>query len=425
MWRRLTDEEAVSVMRKAGFEPLEPYPGAGVPWRCVHDVETCGREVTPCYSSIQQGRKGCRFCGGGAVDPEDAMAIMRAADFEPLEPYPGSSKPWRCVHDIETCGREVTPTYNKIQQGRKGCRFCGGGAVDPEDAMATMLSAGLKPMEPYPGSKVRWRCIHLRCKREVTRFYYSIKRGGSGCQSCFHQDQFIEPKDAKAAMLSAELEPLEPYPGSDKRWRCLCLRCKREVLPLYTSIQQGHRGCKSCADQDRRIDHEEAKAIMLNAGLKPLEPYPGTLSQWRCLCLTCGREVRPRRADIQQGGGGCSSCAEYGFNPSKPGWLYLIESVERDMLQVGITNDLKRRLKEHARGRFDLVIEVTSYKIGQSAKDWESKILKYLRDHGAVMAPDAGLEKFDGYTESWLRESFPVRSLKQLRALVLDEEAAA
>lgn len=44
---------------------------------------------------------------------------------------------------------------------------------------------------------------------------------------------------------------------------------------------------------------------------------------------------------------------------------------------------------------------------------------------GALFASDAGIEKFDGYTEAWLRTSFPVTSLKELRALVFDDEEAA
>jgi hypothetical protein len=56
------------------------------------------------------------------------------------------------------------------------------------------------------------------------------------------------------------------------------------------------------------------------------------------------------------------------------------------------------------------------------AREWEKSILKHLRTHGAIMAPDAGLQKFDGYTEAWLRSSFPVNSLNELRSLVDDEE---
>jgi hypothetical protein len=92
------------------------------------------------------------------------------------------------------------------------------------------------------------------------------------------------------------------------------------------------------------------------------------------------------------------------------------------MLQIGISNDIERRLKGHASGGFDTVIEVMGpFNIGKLAQDWERDILKYLREHGAIIAKDVGIEKFDGYKESWLRESFPVRSLNELRALVDDE----
>lgn len=44
------------------------------------------------------------------------------------------------------------------------------------------------------------------------------------------------------------------------------------------------------------------------------------------------------------------------------------------------------------------------------------------RAHGSVFAPDAGIEKFDGDTAAWLRSSFEVRSLNELRSLVDDED---
>lgn len=57
------------------------------------------------------------------------------------------------------------------------------------------------------------------------------------------------------------------------------------------------------------------------------------------------------------------------------------------------------------------------------AKDWKRDLLKYLRTHGAIIAKDAGIEKFDGYNESWLRSSFPATSLKELPAFVENDEA--
>ncbi|MEU1376936.1 LysR family transcriptional regulator [Streptomyces triculaminicus] len=46
-------------------------------------------------SSRPSGWRGCAHCSGRArIDPEAAAAVMRAAGLEPLEPYPGSDKHW-------------------------------------------------------------------------------------------------------------------------------------------------------------------------------------------------------------------------------------------------------------------------------------------------------------------------------------------
>ena len=52
-----------------------------------------------------------------------AAAIMRAADLEPIEPYPGSGRPWLCICMV--CGTEVSPRLNGIRQGQGGCIDCG------------------------------------------------------------------------------------------------------------------------------------------------------------------------------------------------------------------------------------------------------------------------------------------------------------
>ena len=46
---------------------------------------------------------------------------MNAAGLEPLEPYPGSNKPWLYRH---SCGKTVTPTMGNVSTGRGICRYC-------------------------------------------------------------------------------------------------------------------------------------------------------------------------------------------------------------------------------------------------------------------------------------------------------------
>ncbi|MGG7655111.1 hypothetical protein [Kocuria rosea] len=123
--QRLDHDEAAALMRKAGLEPLEPFPGVDHPWRCRHT--RCGGEVSPSYTNTKRGQRGCRSCAAQDASarllmPEpDARAIMNASELEPLEPYRGSNKPWRCRH---SCGMTVTPTLGNVSAGRGICRYC-------------------------------------------------------------------------------------------------------------------------------------------------------------------------------------------------------------------------------------------------------------------------------------------------------------
>jgi hypothetical protein len=60
---------------------------------------------------------------------------------------------------------------------------------------------------------------------------------------------------------------------------------------------------------------------------------------------------------------------------------------------------------------------------GLIARDWETGILQMLKRQGAKMAPKDFVGKFDGYTESWILESFPIYSISALIDRVKDDEA--
>ena len=68
---------------------------------------------------------GCKYCAGKALTDIDAEAILEAKGFKPIEPYPGSQIPWRMIH--LKCGMEVSPRLNSLQYavgGGEGCRNC-------------------------------------------------------------------------------------------------------------------------------------------------------------------------------------------------------------------------------------------------------------------------------------------------------------
>jgi DNA-directed RNA polymerase subunit RPC12/RpoP len=113
-------------MLRAGVVPLEPYPGAMKPSGslCVD----CGAEVTPTLHKVKARGRGCKHCVGrevSAVSEErqrELDALMRAAGFRPIAPYPGSEKGWLSI--CSTCGDEVAPWWSNVRRG-KGCSSCG------------------------------------------------------------------------------------------------------------------------------------------------------------------------------------------------------------------------------------------------------------------------------------------------------------
>jgi hypothetical protein len=60
---------------------------------------------------------------------------------------------------------------------------------------------------------------------------------------------------------------------------------------------------------------------------------------------------------------------------------------------------------------------------GHTARELEQSSLKALLKAGAITARTAKLEEFSGYTESWLKSSYPVKSLNEILDLVHQMES--
>lgn len=249
------------------------------------------------------------------LDPIVASNLMVDHGLAPLETYPGAQAPWLC--QCMRCGQDVRPRYNNIKQGWGGCRDCGAAARgaasrrSEQDAVAAIRAADLDPIDTYLGRKVPWRCRCLKCGKVVTPRLDGILAGQSGCKWC--AKRAVDSVAAMRVMATADLEPLEPYPGSDHPWRCRCLKCDTEVTPRYNNVRQGHSGCVHCRHKEtggasQRLSHKAASAVMLEHGFLPLEPYRNSITPWRCQCRKCGSEVTPRYSNVRSNQGGCSVC---------------------------------------------------------------------------------------------------------------------
>jgi recombinational DNA repair protein (RecF pathway) len=180
--RRVDPEAAAAEMRAAGVEPLEPYTNTHTAWLCR--CMACGRETAPTLGSVRSGHTACAHCAGKApIDPDEAIAQMRAAGLEPLVPYTDTQEPWRAV--CAACGHEVSPRLASIRGGRSGCAYCAGSALtDLRVAVAEMRAAGVEPLEPYANVDEPWRSRCLTCAHEVSPTLASIRAGQGGCRYC-------------------------------------------------------------------------------------------------------------------------------------------------------------------------------------------------------------------------------------------------
>ena len=372
--RRLSESEAVEIMVQANLQPLVPYKDSNTPWKSL--CLLCNREVQPRFSSINAGQGGCGFCSGNLVDIDTALKKMTLANLLPLVEFTKSHEKWKskCL----MCNRLVFPTYNQIQQGHGGCKYCAKKFVDSKEAEEIMLKRHLKPLEPFKKSNYKWRCECLICGKVVTPTYASIRSGNGGCKYC--AGMVIEPEKAVALMESVNLRPLVPFKNGYTKWKCECLVCGKVVYQSHNSMQQGYGPCGYCAG--KVVDVEEAINIMQSAGLKPLDQYTKALDRWRCECQKCGRTVYPTYAAIKTGQGGCRFCAQIGIDYTGPGFIYLMTHSKLLSHKVGI-GGLNRtrnrdRVSEHQKYGWSLYSR-KDFETADDAFQIEQKVLVWLR----------------------------------------------
>jgi hypothetical protein len=189
--QRIDADVAMSEMREANLKPLDPYPGAGKPWKSKCLV--CHRIGSPRLASIRRGHIGCRSCGNigrGMTDANLAsQAMIKIGKVVPLIEYPGNAKPWRCR--CIRCGSEVTPVYSSVvSSGRGGCRFCGKkeGAktrtTPAIQAVKEMIKNGATPIAPFTNTKTPWKSKCNNCGNTIFPTLGNTRSGSGPCKFC-------------------------------------------------------------------------------------------------------------------------------------------------------------------------------------------------------------------------------------------------
>lgn len=373
--QRIDEADALTLLAEKDLTPKASYPGASRKWPVL--CNNCGHEIEVVLAHAKAGRR-CAYCTKQRVDEAEAVAEMRDRGLEPLVPYPGD-RPWksRCI----ARGHEVTPRLVAVRAGH-GCKECAiensrVTTLDVDEVMARMPEFNLEPLEPFTNYKTKWRCRCTQCGREVTPIWGHLMRGHKGCAFCSRKR--VDPEIALARLNERGLTPLVPFPGANKPWLCTCDTCGSEVKPRYSDLRR-QSGCVYCAKIATKP--EDAVIKMRAVDLEPQVPYPGANKPWECNCQKCGKTVKPHYTSIQQGRRGCRFCAEKGIDYTAPGYLYLITNPTLGAHKIGIANfaedayedRVERHMKHGWQG-----YKATSFDLTETAFQVEQATLRWLR----------------------------------------------
>jgi hypothetical protein len=406
--QRIDEEDAIAILEENQLTPISDYPGASRKWR-VH-CGNCGHDTDVVLAQVKAGRR-CAYCTHNKVDEVEALALMRERGLEPLTPYPGDV-PWPSV--CLDRGHEVSPRLVSVRAGH-GCNKCAierrmVTTLDVDEVMAKIQEFNLEPLEPFVNYSTPWRCRCLRCNREVKPTWGRLMRSGSGCSYCSRKR--VDLNDALSRLELRKLTPLVEFPGANKPWLCKCKVCDSEVTPRYADLKS-QSGCVYCAMRATRP--EDAVEKMRAVGLEPITEYPGANRGWPCTCQTCGQEVRPHYSSIQQGRKGCRFCADKGIDYTSAGYLYLITHEELRAHKIGIANfaedAYEDRVSRHMKHGW-IGYKATTFDSTEAAFQVEQRALKWLRQtKGLPPAVDRGSMPQGGWTETVAADSIDVSVL--------------
>ena len=168
-----------------------------------------------------------------------------------------------------------------------------------------------------------------------------------------------------------------------------CRPCKDEARTAATLAGLRERFPEfDLALTDPIVSHINARArqgLMLRAAIE-------------YTCPSCNERRTMQLAHFTKGAR-CPACAKYGFDPSKPGTLYLLHRIKDgdEQRQYGITNDLTKRMRQHRRHGWVLLDRLDDVD-GAAIQALESRIKSAMRREGIYRSVYDGTT---GTTEAW------------------------
>ena len=416
-----------------GWDPRTISRGSNqrLRWKCTHN------HVWTATTNSRTAGIACPICSNQQVltgyndlattHPEIAA---QADGWDPTTISYGhaSKKSWKCE-----LGHKWESTVSSRTGRGSGCPICSNqhvlaGYNDLATVNPTLASQadGWDPRTVSPNARaiLAWKCDK---GHEWKSAVYS-RASGIGCPFCSNKKVLAGYNDLATTHpeLAAEADGWDPTKlsfgvGKKVKWICR-FNHSWEASPNTRSKS----GCPVCAGRIVVPGFNDLQSVhpSLASEADGWDPKTYTSSSRKTVGWVCAEGHKWKAAIYSRtAGNDCPSCAKFGFKPKENAWLYLLESEELELLQLGITNNPEERLAKHKRSGFRIVRDLRGPIDGYLARDLERSCIQALAKRGAVFANRLGIQQFDGWTESWTTKSKAPRNFTELLEWVYSDEA--
>jgi hypothetical protein len=406
----------------------------------------CDVEPTaPWLKSLRAGKGSCKSCAQAAlsmkgrvkIDEEmRALALTHGFKPDPNILFPGVGEVWDGTRI--PCGHPVTQRMSNVRvlEGVIFCAACETLAIDAEmRELAIAHDFTPDPDVLYKDQNTAWPGVCNLCGEPGAPWMSNIRKGAGMCHACGQAAAFEQrnaANDAKMRVIAIDAgytpDPAITYPGTKMPWPGICNTCDEAIAPTMGRVLSGRAGiCGGACAEAARSEAMTVRYVQFHGGLDKemrLEAidfgftpnadalFPGTNKKWHGICNTCNSPVSPVMAQLRGGTGHCSGCADWGFDSTKPAYLYLMggDHGHGPWLKVGITN---RTPKARAKAVDGTVLDSIRFTVEADARSLETELHDLL---GNLLG--TGIKKGeDGHTESWSAYLFPATTINDVQEL--------
>ena len=382
----------------------------------------------------------CSVCNGHSILvgfndllTTDPLIAAEAYDWDPRTVTRGSNKKrkFKC-----TRGHIYETVIASRALELVGCRFCrnqivleGFNDLASQNPIIAAEADGWNPQLVVFGSTSRknWKCSlgHTWSATVIGR-----TQGNKACPFCSDQKTWSGFNDLATThphlMSDADgWDPTKIHAGTNKKLKWICQKGHRWEA-TGSSRSGNNTGCPYCSNRKILVGFNDLQTTHPHLareanGWNPKNVVSGNNRKFKWKCANGHLWTAPLSNRSQGKETGCPTCATHGYDPNLEAWLYFLGHPEWELLQIGITNNPKQRLDKHQRIGWE-IIEIRGPMDGLIAREWETSILQMLKRRGATLAPKEVAGKFDGYTEAWIRDTFPAKTLNELMHMVREFE---